>query len=97
MICAAFLCFVGLAAVAMDLVTWRITGHYQAPSLLSLYAMKWLSLPGIALAGGAAMVAASWDPPRPWAFLISLLMLLMYAWLWDVSHFLIGIPPKVGG
>lgn len=97
MSCAVFLCLVGAVAVAMDVATWRITGHYHSPSLWSLYAMKWLSLPGIALAGGAAMVSGSWDPPRPWAFLVSLLLLLTYAWLWDVSHFLLSTPPKVGG
>ena len=97
MTCAAYYCVVGLAALALDVVTWRVTGHYESPSLWSLYAMKWLALPGIALAGGAAMVAASCDPPRPWAFLISLTMLLVYAWLWDIAEFLTSIPPKLGG
>jgi hypothetical protein len=92
MACAVYFCFVGIALLVLDLVNWRIVGTYQSPSLLGMLVLKWLAVPGIALAGGAAMVAGSCRPARPWGFLVAMLMLLIFVWCWDMSDFLTSLP-----
>lgn len=94
--CGISYCIVGLVVLALDAAACWVTGKYESPSLWSLYALRWLTLPGIALSGGAAMVAASIRPRRLWAFLLSLLMLIVYAWLWDLADFLTAAPPHIG-
>jgi len=96
-LCLLYYCVLGLAFLAMDLVSWARTGHYESPSLWALYALRWLALPGIALAGGAAMVSASSRPPKWGAFALSLAGLLTYAWLWDMADFLTSPPYRYGG
>jgi hypothetical protein len=92
MLCALHFCLLGLALLACDLASWLLTGQYESPSLLGLYALRWLAVPGIGLCGGAAMLAASVRPARPWAFLAAMLMLLVCAWCWDIAGFLVAGP-----
>jgi len=94
--CAVYCCLLGLALLVLDLAWWGVSGHYESPSQWGLIALRWLALPGIALAGGAAMMAGSGSRPRPWSFLIALLMLLVYAWCWDMAEFLTTAPPTIG-
>jgi hypothetical protein len=95
--CGLYFCVVGIAYLMADLLYWALTGHYESPSMWALYALKWLALPGIALTGGSAMVAASSEPPRRGAFFLSLAMLLVYAWAWDLAEFLTNAPTLHGG
>jgi len=94
--CAVYFCVLGLALLVADLVSWAALGYYESPSALGLHAMRWLALPGIALSGGAAMVAASVRPARPWAFLIAMVLLLIYIWCWDMSQFIAEGPVEWG-
>jgi hypothetical protein len=94
--CAAYYCVIGIAYLIADLLYWALTGHYESPSVWALHALKWLTLPGIALTGGSAMVAASSEPPRRWAFFLSLVMLIVYAWAWDLAQFLTSAPTLHG-
>ncbi len=96
MVCALHFCLVGLALLVLDLVNWGVAGYYESPSTMGLHAMRWLSVPGVALAGGAAMVAASARPARPWAFVVAMLMLLVYVWCWDMAQFLTAGPYEYG-
>ncbi|MGQ9730300.1 MAG: hypothetical protein ACUVX8_03425 [Candidatus Zipacnadales bacterium] len=92
-ICFYYYCVLGLALLGADLAHWAQTGVYTTPTLLGVLLIKWLALPGIALAGGAAMVAASARHRWWWAaFIGSLLMLGIYAYAWMISDFLVDNP-----
>jgi len=88
MACAAYFCLVGLTLLALDLVNWWLAGTYESPCLMGMVAMRWMAVPGIALCGGAAMVAGSCRPVRPWGFFAAMVMLLIFVWCWDLSQFL---------
>ena len=94
--CGISYCVVGLTLLALDAAACWVSGRYESPSIWSLVALRWLTLPGISLAGGAAMVAGAAIPRRPAAFLLALLMLIVYAWLWDLADFLTTSPPTLG-